>query len=348
SDAITVNQVAERLQLALDEPFAIEDIALAVRASIGIAMHPDHADDVETLMQRADIAMYRAKDARSGHEFYAAATDNNTVDRLAMVAELRAGIESGELILHYQPQVDLPSGNVPAVEALVRWQHPTRGLVSPAEFIPLAEHAGLIRPLTARVLDDALRQCRLWLDDGIAVRVAVNLSARSLLDDGLPNEVARLLAGHELGAEHLGLEITESVIMADPARAIEVLRRLGEMGIRLGIDDFGTGYSSLGYLRRLDVDEIKIDRSFVLGMATEADDRQIVHSIVDLGHNLGLAVVAEGVEDESTLLQLRRLGCDSAQGYHLSRPLAPSNLTPWLRVRAPRVEPAVAGLVAAT
>ena len=221
------------------------------------------------------------------------------------------------------------------MEALVRWNHPTRGLLAPAAFVGLAEQTGLIHPLTIRVLDDALGQCRHWLTDGIAVRVAVNLSAQTLVDAGLPDVVASLLERHALDAEHLALEITESVIMSDPFRAIEVLRRLREMGVRLAIDDFGTGYSSLGYLRRLDVDEIKVDRSFVADMSSSERDRRLMRSIVELGHNLGLDVVAEGVEDKDALGELERIGCDAAQGFYLSRPVPAPELTAWLRPRTP-------------
>jgi predicted signal transduction protein with EAL and GGDEF domain len=268
-DEETAVQIAERVRTALHERFELNGLTVDVEASVGIALHPEHAADVDTLMHRADVAMYVAKEAHLGHSVYSADEDQFTPGRLAMVGELRRAIEDGGLVLHYQPKAELGTGEVSHVEALVRWEHPVRGLVPPMDFIPLAEHTGLIKPLSAWVLDEALRQCREWADQGIDLSVAVNVSVRNLLDDDLPRDIAGLLDRHRVPAGRLLVEITESTIMADPARALEVLSRLSDMGVGLAIDDFGTGYSSLTYLKRLPVDELKIDRSFVGNMAAD-------------------------------------------------------------------------------
>jgi EAL domain-containing protein (putative c-di-GMP-specific phosphodiesterase class I) len=298
---------------------------------VGIAMHPEHAGDVETLIQRADVAMYVAKESHASHAVYSSAEDQFSPGRLSMVGELRRAIENGGLVLHYQPKAELETGEVSHVEALVRWEHAERGLIPPMEFIPLAEHTGLIKPLSDYVLEEALRQCREWHDGGLELTVAVNLSVRNLLDDELPDQIASLLAKWGVPAERLLVEITESTIMADPARALEVLSRLSDMGVGLAIDDFGTGYSSLTYLKRLPVDELKIDRTFIANMAADEEDAFIVRSTIDLGRNLGLQVVAEGVEDEESWNTLADLGCDFAQGYYLSRPVPAGDLARWLK-----------------
>ena len=322
--------VAERLLRALQAPMQIEGLSLEVTASIGIATHPAHGDRVEILLRHADVAMYQAKRAHSGHQVYRAENDRHSTRRLTLAAELRKAIDEGELELHFQPQTEVATGTVRGVEALVRWRHPTRGLIAPGDFIPLAERSGLITPLTSFVLDQALCQARGWRDSGLRLPIAVNLSARSFLDHELPAEIAALLAKWGTDAELLQLEITESMLMSDPDRARTVLERLTSQGLRLSIDDFGTGYSSLAQLKRLPVDEIKIDRSFVIDMGSSASDEAIVRSTIELAHNLGLSVVAEGVEDEASLRTLRRLGCDLAQGYHLGRPVPAESLTPLL------------------
>jgi EAL domain-containing protein (putative c-di-GMP-specific phosphodiesterase class I) len=304
-----------------------------VGASIGVALYPQHGDEAELLVQRADVAMYAAKRVRHSYEVYSAEHDSFSPERLALLGELRRGIGAGELVMHYQPKADLATGAVCGVEALVRWQHPVRGLVPPDQFIPLAESAGLMPALTSSVLDQALRQCRTWRDAGLGLTVAVNLSVRSLHDLGFPDEVARLLATWAVPASALELEITETAIMAEPARAMNVLTALSHMGISLAIDDFGTGYSSLAYLKRLPVDTIKIDRSFVKDMTEDEEDGVIVRSTIDLGRNLGLQVVAEGVESEATWQRLRTEGCHLAQGYYLGRPLPADELTAWLTAR---------------
>jgi diguanylate cyclase (GGDEF)-like protein len=326
-------KVAQALHEALETPFALERVSVASDASVGIALYPEHGADAETLLQRADVAMYMAKEERSGHAFYAPERDPYDPNRLALVSELRRAISDDELVLHYQPKIDLRTDEVSGVEALVRWNHPIRGLLPPMEFVPLAEHTGLMRPLTLWVLERALSQCRAWREEGIELRVAVNLAVLSLLDVQLGEDVARLLAKHEVPAHLLELEITESSVMTDPKRAIAKLEELSAMGVRLAIDDFGTGYSSLSYLRRLPVDQLKIDRSFVMKMEASSDDAVIVRSTIDLCRNLGLAVVAEGVETEHTFAQLRELGCDEAQGFLISRPVPADALTAWLADR---------------
>jgi diguanylate cyclase (GGDEF)-like protein len=313
--------LGERVRAVLRRPFTLEGVTLDLEASVGVALYPKHGDDVDTLLQRADVAMYLAKEDRSGCELYAADRDEYSPHRLALAAELRRALDERELVLHYQPKADLTNDRIVAVEALVRWEHPEHGLLTPDQFVPLAEATGLIRELTLRVLDEALRQQRAWRDDGIDLRVAVNLSARDLYDLTLPATVAELLATHDVPATGLELEITESVIVADPMRARAILNRLSAMGIVLAVDDYGTGYSSLGYLKRLPIDEMKIDRSFVMQMTDDRNDAAIVRSTVELGRNLGLRVVAEGVETAAAWAHLKALGCNFAQGYYLSRPV---------------------------
>jgi diguanylate cyclase (GGDEF)-like protein len=330
-DSAAAVSVARKLRKALEEPFTIHGLALQMEASVGIALSPEHGDDVHSLLQRADVAMYVAKEHPGGCEVYARERDEYSPDRLTLLTELRRGIDAGELVLHYQPKAELRSGQVTGVEALVRWSHPTRGLIPPDEFIPLAQKTGVIVPLTFFVLNEALRQCRTWQLEGLNLCVSVNLSARNLLDVNLPDTVGELLAKWEVPPSLLELEITESTILADPIRAMHVLSRLSGMGVRLAIDDFGTGYSSLAYLKRLPVDELKIDKSFVQGMQEDENDAVIVRSTIDLGRNLGLKVVAEGVETNEAWRQLAALGCDVAQGYYLSRPVPAAELAAWLR-----------------
>jgi diguanylate cyclase (GGDEF)-like protein len=331
----SASQLAERVLERLDRPFVMESVTLEVSASIGIACFPAHGEDVDTLFQRADVAMYWAKSGGTGFEVYAAQQDQYSPERLALVGELRRALQGDdEILLQYQPKVELHTGRVTGVEALVRWRHPRHGLLPPNEFIPIAERTGLIRPLTNHVLAGAVREVGGWRDEGLDLTVAVNLSGRTLLDADLPDDVARVLEEHGVEPGRLEFEITESTLMADPARATEILDRLSAMGIKLAIDDFGTGYSSLSQLKRLPVHEIKIDKSFVLGMGADKDDRVIVQSTIDLGRNLGLGTVAEGVEDEATLVELGRLGCNFAQGYYMSRPISSEDLTAWLKAPA--------------
>jgi len=306
----------------------VDEVDLDVGCSIGIAVTPGHGTDFESLLQHADVAMYAAKAHQLGRQTYDPAQDVNTPQRLALLGELRRAIEGGQLRVHYQPKADLGSGDVTGAEALVRWQHPTLGLIPPDEFIPLAEHTGLIRPLTLVVLDEALAQARRWADAGRHLDVAVNVSARCLLDLNLTTEVAASLLRHGVPAQRLVLEITESTVMVDPDRALLVLQALADLGTTLSIDDFGTGYSSMAYLQRLPVHELKIDRSFVSRLS-ESMNAAIVTSSIDLGRNLGLRVVAEGVEDLATWDRLNDLGCHSAQGYFLSRPVPAAEFDAW-------------------
>ena len=292
-------EVARKLLESLSRPFEIDGLSLEVGASVGIACFPAHGADGETLLQRADIAMYVAKNAHSGARLYETEQDRHSVQRLALAGELRRAIETSELVLHYQPKVDVVTGRVIGAEALCRWQHPSLGLILPGDFVPMAEHTGLITPLTKHVLDRALSQIATWRDQGRRLSVAVNLSARSFLDSQLlEEELPAMLAERAIDPALLELEITESMIVGDPERVRGVLEGLHALGVTLAIDDFGTGYSSLAYLRDLPVDEIKIDRSFVAEMKGDRDGETIVRSIIDLAHNLGLRAVAEGVEDQ--------------------------------------------------
>jgi diguanylate cyclase (GGDEF)-like protein len=319
--------VAERLRTALHMPFDVDGVILDIEASIGIVLSPWHGTETEDLLRNADIAMYAAKELKTGTVVYEVAEHGVSPTRLTVLGDLRRALDGDELFLHYQPKITLDGERIEGVEALLRWQHPTQGLIPPDEFIPVAEGTGIILRLTERVLGMALAQQRRWLDQGHGVPVAVNLSTRCLLDADLPDLVQRLLTEHRVPAELLRLEVTESAVMGDAARCMAVLQGLHDLGVRLSIDDFGTGYSSMAYLRRLPVDELKIDRSFVLGMTTAIQDAVLVRTAIDLGHNLGLTVVAEGVEGAEHVAALRALGCDIAQGYHFARPMLPEALT---------------------
>ena len=326
-------ETAQRIIASLTQPFVIDELALEVGASIGIALAPLHGDDAATLLQRADVAMYEAKNDKSGQAVYSLERDNYSPRRLALAGELRQAIDSGDVVVYHQPKARLSDGTIIGTEALVRWRHPVHGLLPPDDFIPVAEHTGLISALTVHVLRAALQQCVLWREMGHDLGVAVNLAMRSLLDADLPAVVWDLLHELDVPASRLTLELTESSIMADPGRTITVLERLAVIGVHISVDDFGTGYSSLAYLQRLPVHEVKIDQSFVFRMAANPDDAVIVQSIVELGHNLGLSVVAEGVEDQISWDRLRAMSCDIAQGYHLSKPIPASEVTRWLNER---------------
>ncbi len=329
---------ATKLIAALETPFALDGLSLEVEGSVGIAVYPDHADDSAQLLQRADVAMYAAKTAHLGHVAYDPSLDQHNPRRLVLLGQLRRAIANDELVVFYQPKAAARSGAVLGAEALVRWQHPEHGLLGPNEFIPLAETTGLIRSLTSSVLTTALRDCRSWRDAGHDVSVAVNVSARCLLDLELPLEIQRLTIEHGVPTDRLVVEVTESVIMSDPNRALEVLNRLHALGVRLSIDDFGTGYSSLAYLKNLPVQELKVDRSFVTHMRERQSEMAIVRSTVELGHNLGMHVVAEGVEDDATWQALDALGCDEIQGYFLGRPMPMTEVISWLSDRRHPVE----------
>jgi diguanylate cyclase (GGDEF)-like protein len=326
-------ELAARLRETLGRPFLVAGVAVELDASIGIALHPEHGIDTTTLLQRADVAMYEAKRERAGIAVYAAGRDPYSPERLALIAELRQAVERDELVLHFQPKVAIGSGALSGVEALVRWQHPERGLLPPFDFLPLAERTGVIADVTRWVLDAALRQSRAWLDAGVRLPIAVNLSAADVLDARLPEVVAAALARWQVPGELLECEISEHTVLADPLRAVEGLSRLRAMGIRLSLDDFGRGQSSLAYLKRLPLDEIKIDRSFVMGMTRDGSDAAIVRATIDLGRHLGLLVVAEGVESDEVLAELAGLSCDEAQGFGIGRPMPGHELADWLAIR---------------
>jgi diguanylate cyclase (GGDEF)-like protein/PAS domain S-box-containing protein len=320
---------AAKVLSALDLPFNLGEAKVDVGLSIGIAQFPEHGRDAETLLRRADVAMYVAKRNKFGYAVYSPEQDEHSAARLVLMGEMRQAIRGRELALHYQPKVDLRRGAVFGVEALVRWNHPERGFLSPDQFVPLAEQSDLMSALARWVMDESMTQLAEWRKSWPELTAAINLSAANLHESSLPEDIAELLSKHGLPAQCLTVEITESAIMA--AQADRTVRRLSEMGVGVSIDDFGTGYSSLSYLKTLPVDEIKIDRSFVRDMAIDSDDAAIVQPTIDLGHNLHIKVVAEGVEDEATYKMLRMLSCDYAQGYFISPPLPSRELQEWLR-----------------
>jgi len=325
--------VAVKLCAALAEPFALEDIAVHSSVSIGIALWPNDGHDLSTLLRKADVAMYKAKATGDGHHAYGGADDSDFTTRLRTIDELRTALTSDQLVVYYQPKVDLLTGQVHDVEALVRWDHPTRGLLYPEAFLDLVEDAGLMRAMTRVVLQIALDQAAVWQAEGRRLTIAVNLSASSMIDTGLPDEVATMLTARGLPPGALQLEITEEFLMADRDRARNILTRLRNSGVQISIDDFGTGYSSLSYLRDLPIDELKLDRSFVFPMADDARAAALVASTIGLAHSLGLRMVAEGVEDDVAYTELARLGCDQAQGFYMSRPVPAAELDHWLSTR---------------
>ena len=322
--------IAAAIRRGLTGPFEVQGTILEVGASIGVAVIPADGHDASTLLQHADVAMYAAKRLPTGVARYEANDDRSSLHLLAMAGELRRALEGGNIVMHLQPQARLPHGGVVCLEALARWNHPSRGQLMPDEFIPLAEQTGLIGRLTHVALVQALAMCRMWLPTSPQVNVAVNLSPRQLLDLELPSTVAALLQRYGVPPHRLTIEITETSIMTDPVAAAAALSQLRDLGIRLALDDFGTGHSALAYLQQLPLDEVKIDKSFVMAMTTDASARAIVHAITDLAHTLGLIVVAEGVEDEVTRQLLVGFGCDIMQGYLLSRPLPPREVASWL------------------
>jgi diguanylate cyclase (GGDEF)-like protein len=325
---------AQRLALALlsafKAPFTIEGYPIEVGASIGIAASRNDGRDAATLLRVADVAMYVAKHGQLGLAVHRPEHDRYSPERLTLVAELRQALENDALTLFYQPQVDCHTGQVLGAEALLRWEHPTRGMIPPDQFVALAERTGLIRPLTRWVLDRALRQCRAWRDQGYTIRVSVNASMHDVHDAYLPEEVAQVLARWQLPADCLRVELTEGTLMTDATRALDVLERLRAMGVTIAVDDFGSGYSSLAYLSRLPVSELKIDRAFVSDIQAGGHNAAIVRSTIGLGHDLGLEVVAEGAENQASMDLLRRFGCDSVQGYWISRPLSAAAFAAWL------------------
>jgi predicted signal transduction protein with EAL and GGDEF domain len=325
--------VAVKLRAALAEPFALEDITLHSSVSVGIALFPDDGPDLSTLLRKADIAMYKAKTSGNGHHVYCSADDADDAARLQMVAELRTALADNQLVVHYQPKIDLDTGEVHAVEALVRWDHPTRGLLYPDAFLDLFEESGLMATLTRVTLALALDQVAAWQAQGQPLTVSVNLSASSLIDSDLPEQVASILAARGVPPQALELEITEEFLMADCERARAILTRIRHSGVQISIDDFGTGYSSLAYLRDLPIDELKLDSSFIFPMADDGRAIALVASTIALAHSLGLRMVAEGVENDIAYTDLVALGCDQAQGYYMSRPVPATELNHWLSTR---------------
>ena len=332
-EAVAV-EVARRIRAAAAQPFVIEGVPLFIEASVGIAVCPEDGTDVGTLLRRADVAMYLAKEHQVGVERYSQERDLHSLSRLSVLGELRSAIEIGGIELHYQPKVEALTGELVGVEALVRWRHPTRGLLYPADFLLLAERSGLILDLTDRVLEQGVHQSVAWERSGMRVPVAANLSVRSLDDETLPARIMGLLSHCGARPESLSLELTESTVMADPAGAVRVLTPLSEMGVRISIDDFGTGYSSLSYLTQLPISEIKIDRSFMANILDNASDAIIVRSTIDLAHDLGLEVVAEGVESAAVCELLAEYGCDVVQGFYVQRPVPEVEFTTWFRTLA--------------
>jgi diguanylate cyclase (GGDEF)-like protein len=324
-----VLSVVKKIQNALHPPFILEGLNIDVQTSIGAVLFPDHGEDVDTLLQRVDVAMYVAKHDCKGFVFYSEKLDQHSPHRLTLIGELRQALENDNLVLHFQPQVNAGSRKVTGVEALVRWHHKTHGLMAPETFISLAERTGLIKPLTRWVLKHALHQGVIWHSQGIDIDISVNLSTRNLLDPDFPDIIAGLLASCDFPPASLTLEITETTIMADPDYAMETLNRIVKMGVSFSIDDFGTGYSSLSYLKKLPIKEIKIDKSFVADMIQDENDAAIVLATIDLAHNLGHQVVAEGVETIEAMEKLQSLGCDTLQGFYISQPLDAREFTAW-------------------
>ena len=322
-------KVVHKITEALHAPLKLEGVRLDIDASLGVTLYPEHGRDAHTLLERADVAMYQAKQKHREFIIYTTALDRCNTRRLTLMGELREAIVNNELVAYYQPKVDIKTGIIKELEALVRWKHKVHGLIPPDDFIPMAEQTGLIKLLTPWILHESLMQCAKWNNEGFELRIAVNLSTSDLLDVGFPETIIRALNAHNVSPEKLLLEITESAVMLDANRALEVLTSLSNLGVRLSVDDFGTGYSSLSYLSKLPVSELKIDKSFVMNMRNNSNDALIVQATIDLGHNLGLEVVAEGVETASILSLLQPLGCDAVQGYYFTKPLCAQEFNTW-------------------
>jgi diguanylate cyclase (GGDEF)-like protein len=326
--------VADRVRTVLRQPFTLDQLSVDVDVSVGIAVANKEAPDLPALLRCADVAMYVAKETGDGAVVYTRGHDARIGDKVRLVSELRRALDHDELVLHFQPKVALDDGRLLGVEALVRWQHPTRGLLAPGEFLPPIDEIDLMDRITTDVLTKALRQGKSWADQGHQIPVAVNIPTRSLHNFAFPNQVSEMLKTFNIPAELLCLEITESSAMRDPERCITVLEALRAHGVRISIDDYGTGYASMAYLKNLPVDELKIDRSFIARVVEDPQSAILARSIVELGHNLGLTVVGEGVEDATVGAFLRETGCDSAQGFHYARPMPGDDLLPWQSNRA--------------
>jgi predicted signal transduction protein with EAL and GGDEF domain len=323
-------EIVAKIQAVLERPVNISGQLLDIGSSTGIATYPEHGADGGEMLRHADIAMHAAKRSHKGVAVFDPNSPLPRRGQLTLLGELRKAVERDELMLYFQPKVNLRTGKTSHCEALVRWIHPERGFVPPLEFIPFAEQTGYIRTITCWVIKAAIRQCSDWQSRGLDMCISVNISARDLLDPDLPGLVADSLKQHGVAADRICLEITESGFMEDTTQALQVLTQFAALGVCLSIDDYGTGYSSLSYIRKLPIQELKIDQSFVKNMVKDRDDATIVRSTIELGHNMGLKVVAEGVEDQFVWDLLRELGCDHAQGYFMSRPLPPKDLETWL------------------
>jgi diguanylate cyclase len=337
-------ELAGRVVTALAEPVHLDGLPLDVAGSMGIALYPDHGEDFAALLRHADVAMYEAKHRGDAIAVYAPESDHNSPERLSLLADLRRALDSPDreqIAMYYQPQIAIDTGEVVGVEALLRWQHPLRGMVDPEELIRVAEQSAVMRLLTRRVVDDVVEQVAKWAAAGVHLRAALNVSVRDLHDGEIADQIAELLIQYALPAERLQLEITEGALMADPRRVLATIARLDRIGVAIALDDFGTGYSSMQHLRRLPLAEVKVDRSFVLGMATDADDAAIVRSVIELARALGLRVVAEGVEDERTWRLLHAIGCHVAQGWFYARPMPPDDLLTWLGRYRPNPRPVI-------
>lgn len=330
SDENHITQVINKITDLSDDPLIINNSPLLVESTLGVATYPKDGGDADTIMRKAEVAMYSARKSGSTFDYYRPEHDPHSRQRLQLTAELQGAHEREELELHFQPQIDMGSGRIIGAEALCRWKHPQKGYVSPATFIPVAEETGIIGPMTIWVLRTSLSQCSEWIAQGHDLTVSVNLSARLLHDINLPGRIAQLLKEADFAARNLELEITETALMIDPALAVETLTLINNMGVRLSLDDFGSGYMSLSYLRNMPVDSIKIDMSFIRNMLIDEDDSTIVNTIIDLGHNLGCKVIAEGVENRDTYKALEKRKCDAVQGYYISQPLAPGDFSEWL------------------
>ncbi len=332
-NADAASLLAQKLLNNAQQPFLLEDLPIDIEVSIGIAQFPENGHDVDTLVGKAAVALHAAENSVEGYAFYAPNQDHASTEHLMLLGELRGAIGKNELTLMYQPKIEVRTGRVVGVEALVRWRHPKQGLIPPGRFVPIVEQTGLINLLAQWTLWEAILQCQAWQKMGVEIPVAVNLSARNLQDIKLPEQIAGFLETAGVAPHLLELELTESAFMADPERAFLLLKRLNKMGIHLSIDDFGTGYSSMAYLKKLPVNELKIDKTFITSLMHNHSDAVITRSTIDLGHNMGLMVVAEGVEDQQTLNGLMVLGCDRAQGYYISRPAPPNDILQWIKER---------------
>ena len=320
----TLDQAVIILKKILDSfelPFNIEGHHLDIGISMGVVEYPLHGDDVNILIQRADVAMYNAKNKRMGFSAYESSEDSHAVSRLALAAELRQALNNKLLQLYYQPKIDLKTGMIYGAEALLRWDHAERGFISPDEFIPLAEHTGLIQPITYMVMEQAAKQCELWNEMGHKMEISINISMNCMHDAKLPADINKIILSKKISPDQIMLELTENIFIKDPVRSKKILDNISSMGIGISIDDFGTGYSSLAYLKQLPVNELKIDRSFVMEMLEDENDEVIVRTTIDLAHNMDIKVVAEGVESQEIMNKLKEFNCNSAQGYYLGRPM---------------------------